>query len=210
MEAQLGSQMVCEHPVTYSRRNSNWVLENLDFLAPWHSSWWLDWGEAWSNDPHGTDPRSNSFALWRYYCSLGSVIFTAEQDERIVGMSVGLWLNDSYKPYWAKDSSKWSVKPEHGDFELALVYVEPEFRGNGMLKHLAELRINEAKSLRDAQIQCAIGNAASAFRLWVQCLDDPKDKSYSYYTNRGFSRLAAVHVKETRRAILCSFVPANG
>lgn len=206
----MGGRSAEEVPVTYSRRSKEWVLENIDFLAPWHSTWWLEWGEEWSNDPTGCDPRSNSFALWRHFAELNSVFFTADRGSETVGMSVGVWLDDTYMPYWANDSDDWHIQPEAGDFELSLVYVEPEYRGNGMLRGLAERRIGAARSLRDREIQCAIGNAPTEFKLWVQTLDDPADKSYAYYRRREFEQIATTTLKATRRAILCSAIPASG
>ncbi len=183
----------------YSRRDANWILANIDVLAHMHTEMMHEaWGETWSNDPLGTDTRMNSYALWRQYVDQGAVFFSADIDGRIAGIGVLIRLCEADMGLeWAalirQAGGTFAHHPKPGDFEFAMVLVDPDWRKNGVFRELAFRRLSYAWAAAD------IGDS-----MWVQTLADADNTASirKFYQGRGFEPAGFLEIKGTRRVFL--------
>jgi hypothetical protein len=173
------------------------VQENLQALAHLHTDLMLEcWGETWSNDRDGTDVRQNSYALWRCYLDSDAILVAAYNDEGIagVGVSVPVTEKNISDLEWIRLLSEANFPtPYAGDVELAMVLVRKEYRGNGVFRRLAEMRMAISE-----------GNANEPFHFWLQTLaDDPCVQSIrTYYSGLDFQEVGRLMIKGTKRVFL--------
>ena len=126
-----------------ARRDAVWVHTYMDILAQLNRQAWLPWGEKWDMDPDGTNPRTNSYALLRTLIKQDADFFSATLNERIVGFGAGITLQPGFVETheWWQPSRTFEVVPQYSDYELHMVFVDKEFRNNGVFKQLANIRL---------------------------------------------------------------------
>jgi GNAT superfamily N-acetyltransferase len=189
-----GSQEVLTLIATdIARRDAVWVHTYMDILAELNRQAWLPWGEKWDMDPCGTNPRINSYALLRTLIKQDADFFSATLNERIVGFGVGITLQPGFVEAheWWQPSRTFEVVPQYGDYELHMVFVDQEFRNQGIFKQLANVRL--AHALR-----------SGAPRIWLNTIERPTwpPTVRNFYADRDFRIVGSMSIKGSKRLFM--------
>ena len=175
------------------RRDAVWVHTYMDILAELNRQAWLPWGEKWDMDPCGTNPRTNSYALLRTLIKQDADFFSATLDERIVGFGAGITLQPGFVEVheWWQPSRTFEVVPQYGDYELHMIFVDQEFRNNGVFKQLANIRL-------------AYALQSGAPRIWLNTIERPAwpPTVRHFYESRDFRIVGSMSIKGSQRVFM--------
>ena len=176
-----------------ARRDTAWVYTHMDILAELNRQAWLPWGEKWDMDPYGTNPRINSYALLRTLIEQEADFFSATLNERIVGFGAGVTLQPGFVETheWWQPSRTFEVVPQYGDYELHMVFVDEEFRNNGVFKQLANVRLTYALQ-------------SGAPRIWLNTIERPAwpPTVQNFYTGHDFRIAGRMSIKGSKRVFM--------
>jgi ribosomal protein S18 acetylase RimI-like enzyme len=163
-------------------RTPEWAQANIATLAeknaqnfskhPWH--------ERWDMDPNGTDTRLHSFACVRELIAHRSDFFSCStRDGEIVGFAAGTLLTE-------QNISEITVSKygaQIGHYYMAVIVIDEHARGQGLLGHLAEMRLSAAR-------------VYGCSRAWL-VTHPSQGRVAEQYEKRGFTIAASYHTEVT-------------
>jgi ribosomal protein S18 acetylase RimI-like enzyme len=185
--------------------SSDLVLASMARLAELHTSAMQQapWHEQWSNAEEGQDIGRYSPALIRHHCQHRADFFAAllAENNKIIGYGIGQHMTSDYLEtmVWARLPSL-QFCPQVGDYEMALVVVDPAFRRYGVAASLIRSRLAHAVSV-----------SANQQRIWLQTLENVGvDVIKKQYEQQGFTVAGRARLKQTTRVFMSCLVDEVG
>ncbi len=191
---------------TVKQCDYKWVRANIDRLSELHTNAMqrAPWHEEWSNNRDGQDRTTYSPALLEHHCNHRADFFAAllPGDGHIIGYGIGQHISAEYLKTlaWAQLSDLSSTRPQTGDYEMALVVVDPAFQRCGIASNLIRERLRHA-----------VSTTAKGKRIWLQTLENAGiNVIKKRYQQQGFQVVGRSRLKQTERIFMSCLVKGAG